>query len=135
MAKSSPIPHKDQSQWANIFNESGYSMDWLKNETKIDTVTLNKYIFNSRTPRKLNKVKMEKAMSKMSKGERKLERHPSYGYATPEQIELLNSMKIGSDRDYLLGIINKQNKSGGKVVFDIPENFKRKVKEEKGELI
>jgi hypothetical protein len=135
MVISSPIPAKDQAQWAKIFSESGYSIEWLHKETGINVPSLNKYIYNSRKPRKLNRIKMEKAMSKMSKGEKKLQRHPSFGYATAEQVELLNSLGLGPQRDFILSQIEKQNKSGGKIVFDVPENLKKKTKKENGDLI
>lgn len=41
--------------------------------------------------------------------------HPSYGYATPEQIEKLNSLKNGMEYKQLLKIIQQQNEDKGKV--------------------
>ena len=41
--------------------------------------------------------------------------HPSYGYATPEQIEKLKQLKLGADYQSLLKKIEKQTKAKGKI--------------------
>lgn len=41
--------------------------------------------------------------------------HPSYGYATAEQIDKLKELKVGPDYHRLLKEIEKQTKAKGKI--------------------
>jgi transposase-like protein len=65
------------------------------------------------TPSKKLQPIVEKMMKELP-GRPRMVKHPSYGYATPEQIELVMSMGIGPGRDRLLAQIAKQQKSSGK---------------------
>lgn len=45
----------------------------------------------------------------------RMEKHPSYGWAFPHQIERLQQIGIGPERDRIMGDIAKQNKLAGKL--------------------
>lgn len=49
----------------------------------------------------------------MQRGGVRLPYHPSFGYATPEQIEKLNNLKDGYELQYLRKQIKKQNDNKG----------------------
>lgn len=46
-----------------------------------------------------------------------LDKHPSYGYANPEQIKQLEVLGMGPDRDKILKDIEDQNKNKGKIYY------------------
>lgn len=43
-----------------------------------------------------------------------IEKHPSYGYATPEQIDRLKEIGICPERDAIMSDIEKQNRLKGR---------------------
>jgi hypothetical protein len=59
------------------------------------------------------KKRLEKLMEDLPKIQKK-EKHPSFGYATEEQIRNLYEMPIGPERDVLLKVVERQNKNMGK---------------------
>jgi hypothetical protein len=50
--------------------------------------------------------------------EKRIPKHPSFGYAYPEQIKRLNTLGFGPDRDALLKRIEIQQERKGKPPFD-----------------
>jgi len=74
---------------------------------------LRKYLAGEGNPRKSTIAKLERMMTDLSKRPAKI-KHPSYGYATPEQMEQLKTLGIGPTRDKLLADIAKANKKKGK---------------------
>jgi hypothetical protein len=103
----------DQVDWNAIFEQSGYRIASLAEIAKIDEGSFRKYLHCDRIPREANRKKMEHAMKLASELPR-LKYHPSYGYATPEQIERLKTMKVGADMDALLKRIEEQTRNKGK---------------------
>lgn len=102
-----------QSEWIKIVDESAYTHKAAAEEARISYGLFRKYLLCEVVPRSRNKEKVFQAMAKI-KNEKRIPFHPSYGYATEEQIEKLKSMGMCPDRDYLLTQIAKQNSTGGK---------------------
>ena len=102
--------------WQKAIDESAYTVTGFIKESKIPYSTLRSWLRGESTPRQKNLEKMENAMKKVY-DEKKIPWHPSYGYATPPQVEKLQSLGLGPERDYLLAQIQKQNESGGKTKF------------------
>jgi hypothetical protein len=97
----SSIIEDQQLGWGKIFDGSGYCTKSLAEMVKLDESSFRKYLNCDRVPRATNHSKMEKAMKLASQLPR-LQFHPSYGYATPDQIERLKTMKAGPDMNQLL---------------------------------
>lgn len=70
--------------------------------------------YKGKNPRGKNTETLEKIMFELSKKKR-IERHPSFGYATPEQIEKLRSYVTELERESIMKQIEKQTKLRGKV--------------------
>lgn len=105
-----------QTSWNNDIENSAYTIGGFIKEFEIPYSTLRSWLRGESTPRQKNLEKMEKAMKKVYSVQ-KIQRHPSYGYATPEQIEKLSSMGMGPDRDALMAKIQEQNTHQGKTRF------------------
>lgn len=97
--------------------ESEWSMEALCRDFDIPPKRLSGWLINGVEPRKENAPTLEKIMKRIGRDTKKIPYHPSFGYATPPQIEKLNSLGLGPERDYLLAQIQKQNESGGKTKF------------------
>lgn len=103
-----------QTEWKNIVDDSKYTLSAVSEYTGIADGLLRKYLTLEVTPRKKNKQKVLGIMPTLSK-EKRIPFHPSYGYATPEQIKKLESMGQSPTRDLLLKQIAKQTETKGKV--------------------
>lgn len=64
-------------------------------------------------PNNKNQKKMEEVLPDILKNKR-MERHPSFGYATKDQIEKLKTLPVGLERTALLEKIAKQSKMKSK---------------------
>jgi hypothetical protein len=102
-----------QEDWVNIVNESAYTVPAIAKAYGINETSLRSYLFKGVVPRQANQNKIQKIMEELM-SDPKLQKHPSYGYATQEQIEALKDMGIGPDRDRLLKQIAEQTKRKGK---------------------
>lgn len=105
-----------QLDWDKVYLESAYTIRALSEVSDVDECSVRKYLTCDRIPRGKNLKKMETAMFKIQKKPR-LQFHPSYGYATPEQIDRLKTVGVGAEMDALLKEIEKQTKSRGKYVL------------------
>lgn len=105
----------NQLHWRGIIEESRYTITAIVEAHELKERTVSGWLQKKDPirPTKKNFAKFEGIMKKISK-EPKIPFHPSYGYATPEQIEKLNSLPLGADRNYLLRQIEKQNEKKGK---------------------
>lgn len=91
----------------DIVENCAYTKSAIARDFKVPLSTLR-----GRTPR--DKKRMNDLMTTLSTTQ-KLFRHPSYGWATPWQIEQLQLLGIGSTRDKILKDIEKQTKLKGKL--------------------
>lgn len=105
------------STWKQTYEASEWSLEAISAKFGPTVRQLKGWLYNGVQPQKTNLEIMEKIMARIGKDTKKIPYHPSYGYATPEQIEKLNSLKLGDERNYLLARIAKQNESGGKTRF------------------
>jgi len=94
-------------------NNSELTCPAVAREYGINYNQLRRYLRGQTTPRQSTLTKLEAIMTDLSKRPAAT-RHPSYGYATPEQIEQLKTLGIGPTRDKLLADIAKANKKKGK---------------------
>lgn len=102
-----------QSQWRRIVSESCYTFPVAALATGIHYDQFMKYLNEKIQPRRKNRETMEEFMAYFNE-KKKIPFHPSYGYATPEQIEKLNSLPDGYELQHLKKQIEKQNKNKGK---------------------
>lgn len=100
--------------WQQIVEDCALSVNAICEDFEFKRQTFIKWIWGDQVPRKQNRERLIDAMRKLTET-KKLPWHPSYGYATPEQIEKLNIMGLGPDRDRVLKQIELQNKQQGKI--------------------
>lgn len=84
----------DQIFWEKAYEECGYTYRGIARISGIDAHSVSEYIRCLRVPRKKNLEKMEKAMQRAVNLKR-IPFHPSYGFATEEQIHKLKTLKKG----------------------------------------
>lgn len=94
-------------------DESAYTVAGASRAFEIPYANLNNW-YKGKPTRKCNKPILEKLMFELSKKKR-IERHPSYGYATPEQIEKLKGYVTEIERESIMKQIEKQTKLRGKI--------------------
>lgn len=103
-----------QDSWFERYEACGYTYAGISRISKMDAGQISAYIRCIKIPRQKNLEKMEKIML----GAEKLKRipfHPSYGFATEEQIHKLKTLKKGVDLDQVFKEIEEQTRNGGKV--------------------
>lgn len=98
----------------SIYNNSAYTITGLSMEIGCSEDILRGWIYHDRTPRKKNKELFEKVMDILRKSPAPIKYHPSYGYATEEQIKRLEQIGLGIERDSILRQIEMQTKNKGK---------------------
>ena len=98
----------------NQIEESAYTLGYYAECIDASPRSLVNWLSGKSKPSKKNAVKLEK-ITMFIKDDKKIPYHPAYGYATPEQIEKLNSMGMGPDRDHLLKQIAFQQANKGKI--------------------
>ncbi len=111
-ALNQPNP-EEQSDWAAIVCQSRFDTAGIARRYNINAGTLSLYIRLLVKPREKTKQKVIEIMKDLI-NKPKAPFHPSYGYATPEEIEKIKSMGVGPDRDYLLKKIAQRSAKGGK---------------------
>lgn len=102
-----------QEQWGEIVEQSELGYPGVAKEYGVSYGLLRKYVRGMVVPRKRNYEKMEAIMSDLMKRPAMI-KHPSFGYATPDEIEKLKTMGRGPEFDKLMGVIAKRTKKGGK---------------------
>jgi hypothetical protein len=103
-----------QTEWQTIADESRYTLQAISKQTGVAWGSLKKYLCCETVPREKNRQRVNMAMNRL-KEEKKIPFHPSYGYATPEQVKKLEAMGFSPERDLLMKQIQKQNALKGKV--------------------
>ncbi|WP_135436101.1 hypothetical protein [Hymenobacter fodinae] len=102
-----------QSDWWDIVDGCGLSINAICEDYDFKRKSFMKWLRCEAVPRDKNRERIIAAMSQLVE-EKKLVKHPSYGYATPDQIKELSEIGMGPRRDYLLKQIEKQTKLAGK---------------------
>lgn len=105
-----------QADWRDIVEQSCFTPTSLMAEYDIKESTFFGWLaLRSRASEK-SMEKMVKIMSKLLTPPcRRIEKHPSYGYATPEQIKRLGEIGLGQEHEQIMRAIAKQNDSRGKI--------------------
>lgn len=93
--------------------KSSYTIKTFAEEAGLTTYRLMLYAKGIRKPRKKTQERIDEIM-KQSTGHNQIIFHPSYGYATQQQIEKLRELKSGADFDYIMKQIEAQTKNRGK---------------------
>lgn len=102
-----------QEAWPYIYENCALSIQAISDDFNIDERNLRDWIRSVRVPRAKNFERMVEIMGKLIE-DKKLEYHPSYGYATEQQIEKLKTLGHCPERDAILKAIEKQTKNRGK---------------------
>lgn len=104
-----------QADWRDIFEYSIYRYTSICKKYGITIRSFTAWIHCDRKPQKKNQLIMVKVMNDLKRGEKRMQKHPSYGYATEDQIKRLDEIGIGPERDTILKAIEKQTKQLGKM--------------------
>lgn len=105
----------NQEDWETIYEHSIYRDTTICEKFGIIIRSFTAWIRCDRTPQPKNKLIMVKVMKHLKSGEKRMPKHPSYGYATEEQIKRLDKIGIGPERNTTLKAIEQQHKSLGKM--------------------
>lgn len=100
--------------WIKVLDESAYTIKAFAAIYGLPRRQVSQWLAGKATPCKKNADKLDLAMKDLLNKPR-LTRHPSYGYATEEQIKRLELLGIGPEREQLLKQIAKQTETRGKV--------------------
>lgn len=103
---------RNPSHWREIAENSCFRPTSIPDETGVPYSTFRGWITQKARPRDAERA--VKVMDFLCK-KPAIKKHPSYGWATPEQIAKLQALRIGPERDALLKKIEKQNKAKGKI--------------------
>lgn len=107
----------NQDDWGDILYGSMYTVYHVCSMIGIVPSTFVNWTRaeNRSTPNKKNHERTRKVMSEVIKNPR-IQKHPSFGYATEDQIRKLKELGLCPERDSILAKIEKQNKAKGKLV-------------------
>lgn len=105
-----------QTDWQQTIDESPYTLTGFLDAFEFNYSSLRAWLDCKHTPREKNINRMEIALSKIQL-EKKIPFHKSFGYATEEQVQKLNSLGLGPDRDHVLKEIARQNETKGKTKY------------------
>ncbi len=106
----------DPKNWPFIIDASAYTQAGMVKSFGLCASTVAAWFRDEKpsTPRTKSIERMTPVMMTMQATPR-LEKHPSYGYATPEQIDVLFGGGMCPDRDKILAQIKLQGKHEGKI--------------------
>lgn len=102
------------SAWEEIYENCELSFAGISRRYDIAYASVKGWLTGEVIPREKNIKKMEPIMEQLSKTKR-IPCHPSYGYATPEQIERLKKPIAQWERDNIMEQIEKQTRLQGKI--------------------
>lgn len=103
-----------QTHWRKIINESAFTPSALIQRFNFNESSFYSWLRCDSSPKEENRNKMVNAMKAAMK-EKRLPWHPSYGYATPEQIRRLQEIGLGEEYNRIMSQIRKQNEAKGKI--------------------
>lgn len=108
----------DPTQWAQIVDESAFhSCAAIARHYGLCPKSLRKWVSpwggQRRQPNAANFEKVSSIMRDLKK-DKGIRYHPSYGYATEEQIKQLTELPIGHERDYIMKQVVQQTADRGK---------------------
>jgi len=101
-----------QTHWKDIVEYSDWTIPDIARVYGVAYGQLLSYLHVTTVPKK-NMPKMLKIMEKIMKSPR-MKKHPSFGYATEDEIKKLQTMGHCPDRDLILKAIEKRTSSQGK---------------------
>lgn len=103
----------DSKNWKLIVYDSIYTIKLLSELVKINKCQFGRYVNQSQKPSNKNLEKVIYAMEIASKN-KKQKRHPSFGWATKEEIEKITNLGVSPERDRILREIKDRSKRKGK---------------------
>lgn len=109
-----PLDPENQDHWRAIVDACAFTVTHIINTYNLESSSFFRYLRGDTKPKK-HWERMVEIMKTLGGGQQRLQRHPSYGYATPEQIQKLQSLGLCPERDHILRQIEKQNANQGKV--------------------
>lgn len=105
---------EEQLSWLSLYETCALSFEAIAADYDLAVESLREWVYARRIPQKKHMEKMVVVMRDVVNKPR-LQFHPSFGYATKEQIDALTTMGLGPTRDVILKQIEIQNKKQGKV--------------------
>lgn len=104
----------DQNNWMTIVHDSDWTIPDISRIHDMPYGQLLNYLHVKTVPRKKNMAKMELIMGEIIMSPR-MKKHPSFGYATEDEIKKLQTMGHCPEREMILKTIEKRTASQGKV--------------------
>lgn len=101
-------------RWSETIYESNLTTSGVERAFGFAAGQMRRWILGTVNPRAKTKQRIEEVMVKL-KNTKRIPWHPSFGYATPEQIERLTHSIPQYEREMILKQIEKQTKLGGKI--------------------
>ena len=102
-------------RFEELVDESIYTINGACAELGVHKQTWWRWMNGIHVPNKKNWERIKKFMDKLRLPENKrMQKHPSYGYAYTYQIERLMEIGIGPERTKIMSDIEKQNRAKGK---------------------
>lgn len=106
------------NEFQYLFHDSLFTPKGAAKVLEVSVQTIRRWLSdgNDSQPAKCNREKVLNFMVDLQHPKNKrMVKHPSYGYAHQYQIDRLKEIGIGPERDIIMKAIEKQNKSKGKV--------------------
>lgn len=103
-----------RNAWNRIIDACDLSVAGISRQYEIAYSSLKNWLEDKATPRAKSRKAMEEVLMKLEKRPR-IPFHPSYGYATAEQIARLKESIPEYDRKKILEQVEKQTRLQGKI--------------------
>lgn len=102
------------AEWEDVVEACNLSFAGIGRRFEVAHTNLCNWFYRGVSPSKKSRVKMESIIMQLKKTKR-IPFHPSYGYATPEQMEKLRSPLQEWERNKIMEQVAKQTKLRGKI--------------------
>lgn len=104
----------DLDRWESTIDAGNLTIEGIGRAYDISANSLHKWLAGERKPRATSVKKMEEILNDLQKTKR-IPYHPSFGYATSEQIARLKESISEMEREKIMTQITKQSRTQGKV--------------------
>lgn len=105
----------DIQRWQKTVDDSSFTLGGIARLYDVAYKNLSNWFYHGVIPHKKSIEKMEIIMTDLKKRGGRIPYHPSYGYATTEQIEKLKKSITPTERSIIMKQIERQTKTGGKL--------------------
>ncbi|MBE0468116.1 MAG: hypothetical protein IBX55_01235 [Methyloprofundus sp.] len=105
----------NNEEWRKAIESSAYSVRAISQKFSISSSTIARWM-SSEDVKVRDPEKAKEILSEIKAGPKRMPYHPSYGYATPDQVDALATLNIGPNRNEVMRTIKKQYQKQGKVL-------------------